>query len=157
MSIFKNIFGANKEITRLNTVINEWVERGSTYEKQINELQDTIGKFMVEKESFTKQIEDLKAEQASKLTEVIEQKDKEVSNLVEVVKETTNSVEDKAIDLVASLGVEPNKVSISSTEVNPTDIQNQWLNLCKTNSKEASEFYKLNREVLIKLTGYKAK
>jgi len=156
MNIFKNIFTANTEITNLNKIIGEWVGKGADYDKQINDLQDTIGKFMEEKAGFEKQIADVKAEYELKISDLSKQKDTEINNLETVVKETAESTSDQALDLVASLGVEPNTVKVTNTEVNPQDIYNTWMNLCKNSPKDAQVFYGKNKDTLNKITGYKA-
>ena len=157
MNIKKLFTSKSAEIERLNQSLTEWATKGSDYDKKITELQDTIGKFMEEKETFNKQMEDLKSEYENKIKSLTEIKDKEVENLEQVVVDTTNSTEDRAVDLVASLGVQPDLVKVTNSEVNPQDIYNKWMNLCKSDAKLAQDYYKLNRETINKLTGLKTK
>ncbi len=155
MNIFKNIFKANAEVARLEVSNTDWATRYQALEAQVEGYKTSIETFATEKATFLKQIEDMKAEQTVKITEVTKESDTVVENLVETIKEVAESAEAKAVDIVASLGVEANTVSVTSSEVNPTEIYSKFIELAKTDSKGANDYYKANRETLIKQSGYK--
>jgi hypothetical protein len=137
MNIF-NVIKASKTIAEQTRQITEWSEKYSILEKDLKEAQDTIGNFMAEKETFSKQLEDLKAEYEAKLNVA--------SAEVELTK---NSLNNEVTKKLASVGIQEGEVKEETVEeLTPKSAYAKFISLPQGN--ERTEFYTKHKALIIK-------
>jgi predicted nucleic acid-binding Zn-ribbon protein len=115
---FTNIFKSNDEISRLEQVSADWATKYAQLEEAYNLKLKDIEAFMVEKESFSKQIEDLKATQKAEMDTLIKGHEEALKELNEKIQVADTNSGEKAATIVASIGLDPE----ATPSVNPVEI-----------------------------------
>ncbi len=157
-----NPLQANKEIQRLGDVVKALERDLSTEKAEKEDLQKTIESFVDEKNGIDKKltdqqakqetaISDLTADYEKKLAEAVKQKESVVAE-VKKVEEVAN---EKAVEIVANLGVDPKVLPVDSNPVVKTLTPQEAAETFNTLSKEgknveASEFYAKNKSLILK-------
>lgn len=136
-----NIFKTLNEVKDLQAEKKSLLERLERTEKELNEAQDVIGDFMVEQKTFDTKIAEVEAKSAAKIEEIKKEYEAklaelqastsvQINNLEKTVKEEQESAVQKAAEIVASIGVEPDAVKVTTDDV-----------VCKTGKKSRFSFY----------------
>jgi len=121
-----NIFQKSKELAELQTNYKALVEKNELLAKDLKETQDTIGNFMVEKETFTKQMEDLKTSHASQLETIKNEYEAKIKDLTEKTVVAEASAGEEAIHLISSVGVAPETIKVTAQELNSNNVNKRF-------------------------------
>ncbi len=116
-NFIKNILTANSTIAEAKQAHADLLTRYEALEASVAEYKNTIETFAGEKETFLKQIEDLKADTTKKVETVTKENETAIAALVEVAKEESESASDKAVDIVAALGVDQASIPTSNSDI----------------------------------------
>ena len=116
MMIF-NIIKANKELKQLAEDKLELVKQMEVLKKDLTDVQDTIGNFMVEKQTYEKQMADLKESHTVELANLTNKFTAEINELNTSIINEKNSSARKAQNSVASIGVLETEIKVTPNEL----------------------------------------
>lgn len=116
MNIFTNILKANSRITELEKSVSDWHAKYEILNDEKNTLTSSIEEYMLEKAELEKTIETLKATVTTKVEEVKVEATAKIENLEVKVQEEQKSAADRAVEIVASLGVDPDLIKTTAKD-----------------------------------------
>lgn len=140
--MYINILKANNRITELETDQKEWSNKYQDKCLELANLQKSYEEMASDKQNFDEIIANLKAEHA-----------KEIEALKATTVKTEESVNDKAIEKLAAIGIDPVVMPAATvhSELTPTEALNQFNAI--TDPLQKSEFYQKNRSLIRKASG----
>lgn len=138
-----NIIAANKRITELETENESLLKQVTEAKNAVENLQAMSVEMSESVEDLQSQVSDLKAENEA----LLQNHFKQVEALKEEIEKAAETASDKAIDLVASLGVPPDEIKVQAKDMTLTR-EEVLAKLNALTGKEQTEFYNANKHII---------
>lgn len=114
---FFNVLKANTEINNLNAQVTDLVAHNEQLKKEVEDLKQREATYSLGSQDWATEKENLIKGHEEALQALEEKHNKEINDFKNTVKEEHTSAVQKASEIVASLGVEPETVKLTKEDL----------------------------------------